>query len=778
MAPCRNQNSTGQQTQSLQEFSDYNKITSNYGSDTQLKSSFYDNSINVEELKSTSTSSSSSSSFPALITAFSTTDLTQRVEQQQLGNMSPMQTSTSNNNINNNNNNNNNHNHNNNNNNNNNNGNTVNTSNALTQHNLNSNINVDQFTQCCYPNGDCCKLDTSLIYLSDLSDCVKVLCNNENCSVGQYMHKECFESWEQQIMVSLKNMGGRARSWSDRQKVQNMWTKKGYDLIYKLCNCKCSRGHLRKDLEWTAPKALSFGNGQRLLNGAGSSVNDDDDKKNKSNNSNNKKKRKNNQKNTSNQQSQQQTQQQQANSITINGGSNISNNSLECGGQNNLMPAPNVGVIGSGLPQNQHQQQQSSITANDANTDMPANMVTSLNTILLNSHINTNASNILGLDIRPTRTNSISSGSNNSGSSSPSAISTYSSGIGSGGINTINADLTLCSPIQQQPQQQQQQQQHNLMQSSVASPLTKTILSGLSNLHNSVLLSNNNTNATNAIHNNNNNNSVSKCSSSALIIKPLHTPSSANQILSNGFKQLTLFEEQQLLLQQKLKEVELYSEKVRSTSGCNGIFSRRLDFSSFNLLPKTRLNSYQVKIEDEGNHGNDETRLFILSSLAQSQKSRVACIICEEPMLVFDRYPLVDGSFFLSPKQHSPDCIEVKYEGRAMFLTCVCMRCLDGTSTSRNISCRFCGEKWDGSNLVLGTMYAYDIFAAMPCCIERIKCNKCFKLLLHPQQRLNFYSDYSHCVTCPFCATQDTHFVKPLNYCYIKSLPGRLPAIA
>lgn len=28
-------------------------------------------------------------------------------------------------------------------------------------------------------------------------------------------------------------------------------------------------------------------------------------------------------------------------------------------------------------------------------------------------------------------------------------------------------------------------------------------------------------------------------------------------------------------------------------------------------------------------------------------------------MLVFDRYPLVDGSFFLSPKQHSTGCIEV-----------------------------------------------------------------------------------------------------------------------
>ncbi|KAH8358391.1 hypothetical protein KR084_005146, partial [Drosophila pseudotakahashii] len=33
----------------------------------------------------------------------------------------------------------------------------------------------------------------------------------------------------------------------------------------------------------------------------------------------------------------------------------------------------------------------------------------------------------------------------------------------------------------------------------------------------------------------------------------------------------------------------------------------------------------------------------------------------------------------------------------------------------------FCKEPWDGSSLVLGTMYAYDIFAAMPCCSERFK---------------------------------------------------------
>ena len=48
------------------------------------------------------------------------------------------------------------------------------------------------------------------------------------------------------------------------------------------------------------------------------------------------------------------------------------------------------------------------------------------------------------------------------------------------------------------------------------------------------------------------------------------------------------------------------------------------------------------------------------------------------------------------------------------------------------------------------------------------QCNNCFKLMLSPHQRLNFYSDYSHSVSCPYCSAQDNHFVKPLSYCYTK----------
>ena len=54
------------------------------------------------------------------------------------------------------------------------------------------------------------------------------------------------------------SFSGRARSWSEKQRRQNLWTKKGYDLIFRACFCKCKHGHLKKDLDW-APQASSSG---------------------------------------------------------------------------------------------------------------------------------------------------------------------------------------------------------------------------------------------------------------------------------------------------------------------------------------------------------------------------------------------------------------------------------------------------------------------------------------------------------------------------------------
>lgn len=174
------------------------------------------------------------------------------------------------------------------------------------------------------------------------------------------------------------------------------------------------------------------------------------------------------------------------------------------------------------------------------------------------------------------------------------------------------------------------------------------------------------------------------------------------------------------------------------------------------------INSYHIKMEDECSIGNDETRIFILSSYASNKMNRVPCVLCKTMLHIFDRYPLLDGTFFLSPKQHSKACIQVKLEGKTSFLTAVCMFCLEGW-TGGGIVCRFCIKPWTGSHLILGTMYSYDIFAAMPCCAERFKCNACNQLVCHPEQRFNFFSDYSQMVSCPHCGTQDAHFAKPLS---------------
>lgn len=106
-------------------------------------------------------------------------------------------------------------------------------------------------TKCCVPTG--CHVDET-IHMDDLSDSTKVICNNEHCTEGHYMHKECFEQWEESVLNFLRSTG-RARSWSEKQRLQNLWTKKGYDLAYKACGCKCGKGHLRKDLDWIPPPA-------------------------------------------------------------------------------------------------------------------------------------------------------------------------------------------------------------------------------------------------------------------------------------------------------------------------------------------------------------------------------------------------------------------------------------------------------------------------------------------------------------------------------------------
>lgn len=122
--------------------------------------------------------------------------------------------------------------------------------------------------KCCSPNGciynDGSNAEHILITKDDLragqEAVIKLICSNEGgCNQSPYMHTACFQAFEESALTYLKSHA-RAKSWTDRQKLQNLWTKKGYDLAFKACECTCAHGHLRKDLDWmpeTAPAMMN-----------------------------------------------------------------------------------------------------------------------------------------------------------------------------------------------------------------------------------------------------------------------------------------------------------------------------------------------------------------------------------------------------------------------------------------------------------------------------------------------------------------------------------------
>lgn len=238
------------------------------------------------------------------------------------------------------------------------------------------------------------------------------------------------------------------------------------------------------------------------------------------------------------------------------------------------------------------------------------------------------------------------------------------------------------------------------------------------------------------------------------------------------------------------------------------IFARRTDYKAFSLLPKHKINSYHIKMEDDGSHGNDEVRWYILSNLSANKMTKACCIVCQTLLTIYDKYPLLEGAFFQSPVQHHRLSAKVKTINatntssqhhatpESKFLTtttatsekhinAVCMPCLEGWTF--DILCKFCFQPWIGSHFILGTMYDFDIFAAQPCCQARLSCNGCSGLVqmthkqpanascsqeadkicsqLPPNQE--YFSHYSKSYCCESCHCTDNHFVKPISSLYI-----------
>uniref|UniRef100_H3C093 Hdc homolog, cell cycle regulator n=1 Tax=Tetraodon nigroviridis TaxID=99883 RepID=H3C093_TETNG len=193
-------------------------------------------------------------------------------------------------------------------------------------------------------------------------------------------------------------------------------------------------------------------------------------------------------------------------------------------------------------------------------------------------------------------------------------------------------------------------------------------------------------------------------------------------------------------------------------------FLRRLDLSELlTHLPRHKVNTYHVRMEDDAQAGQgEELRRFILSALSASQRNVVNCALCHRALPVFEQFPLVDGTLFLSPSRHD----EMEYDvpchlqGRLMHLYAICVDCLEGV---HKIVCIKCKSRWDGSWHQLGTMYTYDILAASPCCQARLNCKHCGKPVVDVRVGMQYFSEYSNVQQCPHCGNLDYHFVKPFS---------------
>lgn len=190
-------------------------------------------------------------------------------------------------------------------------------------------------------------------------------------------------------------------------------------------------------------------------------------------------------------------------------------------------------------------------------------------------------------------------------------------------------------------------------------------------------------------------------------------------------------------------------------------FAHRTDYAIFERhVPRHLVNSYHIKMEDDGYGAGDDTRSFVLSSLAHHRTSFVKCVLCSSKMTVYDQFPLLDGTFFLSPVRLNGSALAVESKDSPSYMMAVCLRCLVG---SNKVTCTYCLTPWNGNAHQIGTMYSYDLFAACPCCPASLQCNKCKHPLADPKHLTLSFSQLSSKHKCGNCSANDFHFIKPIS---------------
>ena len=69
---------------------------------------------------------------------------------------------------------------------------------------------------------------------------VRMVCSSADCSLARHLtHPKCFEKLEQAAVMALKNIKGRAREWSDKERyrvrlLSRLFTST-FDPLFSIC---------------------------------------------------------------------------------------------------------------------------------------------------------------------------------------------------------------------------------------------------------------------------------------------------------------------------------------------------------------------------------------------------------------------------------------------------------------------------------------------------------------------------------------------------------------
>lgn len=197
------------------------------------------------------------------------------------------------------------------------------------------------------------------------------------------------------------------------------------------------------------------------------------------------------------------------------------------------------------------------------------------------------------------------------------------------------------------------------------------------------------------------------------------------------------------------------------------VFKKRKDLRVLkSVLSNERFREVVMKFGD-GDEGGKEIIESVHKAMKSSRKSFVSCMFCSSESQVYDNFPVVDGTLLLTPVRLSHLCInfsDTTSEKSEQYMGYICVKCMEGKPNI--LRCSSCSVPWNGSFFQIGTLYSYNILSSMPCCQERVSCNKCHESMvdLSGGEASNLYFSYfSKKATCPHCHTDDFHFVKSLS---------------